>query len=365
MNSFISVVVPQFAALDNVALLSDGKRPEIDRYKILPTLENIYDISEKFDPTCLRGAKSVFFLSVGPHNANLILQTLGCVGPEQVYILITDDEVNRFRRCRQLFGRLRVSKRYRIDQDVLQVLEAVDNYFTLREPWGNVLESILEKRLFVSDCTSFRPLSIIRRELAELAETDPSRNDNALNILNDSRPTKSFDRLLFVLACYALIFRSSSLKSITKIRIYLWMPPRAWRITSQIERALKKLIVATLRSRGIDLMFCDIYRMPLEEYKTLLSKIDIMPLRVRGGGGGAMMLLSQGGTVVFKKNSLNQRAFGNYFEGNKLPKYSSYFGFFWNLPDLLGSRTEFRKAFKEGALKELEIKERFYASFFG
>lgn len=365
MNSFISVVVPQFSAAGDVALLHNANKRETDRYKVLPALDYVFDIAEKFDHACLRRAKSVFFLSVGPHNASYILQALESVTPEKVYILITDDEVNRFRRCRQLFRRLKVSKRYGINEDVLHVLRKSRNYFTLREPWGNILESLLEKSLYISDCTSFAPLNIMRGELEALSEKKVSAiKSDKLAILNDARPTRSLSRLLFICACYALIVKYPRLNPIKKIRIYMWRPPRVNWILSNIERVLKKTLCVTLRARTFDLSFHDVSRMSLEKYQDLLGTIDIMPLRKRGGAGGAIILLTQGGTAVFKRNSLNERAFSNYFEEKNLPKYSGYLDFFWRLPDTLARRAEFTAAYKNGALRELEIKERFYARFF-
>lgn len=109
-----------------------------------------YVNSHNVDFSELKKAKTITCLSLSPYNSEFISDLIKFDYDilNFLYILITDDEVDRWNINYQKYGRLRVSKENQITINDLFVLSHIKNFIGFENVFKNKIESMLGRNVF-------------------------------------------------------------------------------------------------------------------------------------------------------------------------------------------------------------------------
>ncbi|NGP78143.1 hypothetical protein G3570_15980 [Balneolaceae bacterium YR4-1] len=273
-----------------------------DKFKALSRFKNFREWKNIYDDD-LNEYSKIHFLSLVPGNAPIILDLIDQEKniDKKIHIILTDDEVNRWRRVKQIFGKLRPSKRYKIDENVIQVLLSVDNYI-INKTFGDLLKNILERDVLSTNYSFFIPDKFLPMSLDGVDEIRFK-----YTILFDTRSPQKVNYIRFLLSFIMFLIFNKKLSSV-KIKLYTWKLSSG-SFLSYFARFLETIIGKLSKLRKLNLHWSKISRMPYDEYQKLMSKVNFLILRGRGGVGGALTFLNANGILLARQGSLNAKSF--------------------------------------------------------
>lgn len=326
MYSYIStIILNEYISPERIILFhkSDSFKDSYDKFKQIKIIPSIFDITDLnlFD---FSNVGTINFISLLPSNAKIIINLIKLLrfDASKIFIILTDDEVNRWRRVYQIFGKLIPSKRYKIDINMIKLFEILNNYIITYEPWGFILENLFKRKLNITNYTGFIP----DMHFKYIKSYDCDNFDNDRRIIYDSRESAKRNILRFLVQLsISVLFTKSSNFVKKNIKITFWYINSVNQIYIILVKLLQKLILKISRLKKINLDFIFITNMPFKEYLKMLSQNDFMIVRKRGGVSGIIYFLMLKGVPIFPFNSLNHTYFKYILSNSNILHYKSIF----------------------------------------
>lgn len=241
--------------------------------------------------------------SLQPNTARIIVDFINrkIVDTNQVNILITDDEVDRWLKLYNETGSLKPDDKALIDNNVLKVLKLVDNYIARYATWGSLLESILGRKLNIIDAVL--PFSVLDYNSQEKLNTfldsrKREKNSSTYRIMMFTKP-KDSKKTFNIIASYLASKIETPRDLIITLGIWLPLNPKG------IMRYMSLKILIKLKKLPILLKL----ETPVssELYALMLHDYDCLILQERGGVSTAKYFAENVGKVITLKDSFNDK----------------------------------------------------------
>lgn len=288
---------------------------DFDIFDSVKKLDHVYDVNDisKFD---FSSVEKVFFLSLSTRNAGLIEYLLErqYVCRSKIYILVTDDEVDRWNKIYERYGSLCPCKKMLVDDSTILVLEQIENFICLFEPWGSLIKKVLGRDVNVFDFNAgFFP------ENSSLIENNPKQPIRHLAVLFGAKPNNWDGSVAtFLHVVFFLIRRRRRLEGFT-VDLGVWEKPLRYFIRNPVHLFLslsspicRPFIIFLGVALGFNVNFIGMRRSGLQKFLKNISKFDFLVLSKRGSIGGARCFIRLGGVVIYPEKSLNYRVFSNF-----------------------------------------------------
>jgi hypothetical protein len=216
------------------------------------------------------------------------------------YILITDDEIDRWRKNSNKENRLLVNKNQEIDENVLFVLSRIENFIVAEKYFKNILENILNRENFkiLNASFIFDILPITQSELIK----------QALISLNYQKQ----NRLLLGSKGFSLIgvfnFIRKNYKSLINLQVIFFPGSLNRRIIIDLYLIYLKFIY----KKPLDFVYLG--KLNSITYNVIIASCNYFVLQDRGGASTARLYVKWGsGRLLIKKGSPNERYFSEVY----------------------------------------------------
>lgn len=254
------------------------------------------------------------FLSFNPFslssfNSKIINECIrkGFVKSSCINFLMQDDEIDRWNKIYNKYGKLVEDESAFVDSDVISILNTVDSYIVPRQPWGDILERVVGRKLKIVD--AIIPFSVIDYQSEKIFDQFLNSRrinkikDNTYKILFYTKPTTLKEVLDSLSAVMHVILKSKTPLQGKSITIGLWMSP-SYKI-NLLQKALKTLASKQMVN-NINIEFKK--NMTHEQYLFMLHDYDCLILQERGGFSTAKYFAEKIGKLVTLTDSLNDKA---------------------------------------------------------
>ena len=243
-------------------------------------------------------------LSLQPNTARILIDFLeqGKVTTNQINILITDDEVDRWLKLYNETGALKHDDKALIDGNVLKILKLVDNYITRYSTLGGILENLLGRKLNIIDAVL--PFNVLDNNSQKNLEAfldsrikykDPSTY-RILLFTKHQNPKKVFN----IIASY--LSGKIEIPSNLMITLGIWLPlnPKGMMLYMSLKALIriKKLSIKLRLEQPVS----------SEQYAVMLYGYDCLILQERGGFSTAKYFAENVGKLITLKGSPNDKA---------------------------------------------------------
>lgn len=303
INLVLNLIQKEVLYKEDVFLLFDNAKYQKHIIEALCESYNIDFAYYEENKSILIQPLTLNSLSLQPNTARIISDFLGqeIVTVNQVNILITDDEVDRWLTLYNTEDQLRISSSALIDDKVLKVLRLVNNYITPYASWGKPLEMMLGRKLNIIDAVL--PFSVLDYKSQESLEA-------FLYSRNKEKPPSGYRILLFTK-------QQSSKKVFNIIKSYLsgelqipsnliitlgiWLPlnPKGFMLYMSLK--------AIIKLRKLPILLRLEQPVSSEQYALMLYEYDCLILQERGGFSTAKYFAENVGKLITLKNSFNDK----------------------------------------------------------
>jgi len=257
---------------------------------------------------------NIKFLSLNPFsltslNAGIINDFIqkDFVSPSNINFLMQDDEIDRWNKIYNKNGRLVEDESALVNTDVINILNTVNNYIIHYNPWGKVLEKILERDLNIIDAVI--PFSVIDYDSEEIfdrfleSRRSNQMKSNTYKILFYTKPNTRKAVLDSLAAISEVVFKNKLPASDKKVIIGLWTNP-SYKI--QFLQSLLKRLASARKTDNIKIEFQT--NMTHEKYLLMLHEYDCLILQPRGGFSTAKYFAEKIGKLITITDSFNDQA---------------------------------------------------------
>lgn len=303
INLILNFTQKSIISKNDVILLLDTVTPQsrnIEKLCELHSIDFMYyekDIDVYIQPITLNS------LSLQPHTARIIIDFIDqkIVDTNQVNILITDDETDRWLALYKAEGEIKVNTSALIDENVLKVLSVVDNYIAPYTTWGKPLENILGRNLNIIDAVL--PFNVLDYQSQECLEAflhsrkreKPPSTYRILLFTKHQNPKKVFN----IIASY--LSGKIEIPSNLMITLGIWLPlnPKGMILYMSLKMLikLKRLPILLKLEQPVS----------SEQYALMLHEYDCLILQERGGFSTAKYFAENIGKLFTLKASPNDR----------------------------------------------------------
>ena len=304
INLILNFTQKSIISKNDVILLLDTVTPQsrnIEKLCELHSIDFMYyekDIDVYIQPITLNS------LSLQPHTARIIIDFIDqkIVDTNQVNILITDDETDRWLALYKAEGEIKVNTSALIDENVLKVLSVVDNYIAPYTTWGKPLENILGRNLNIIDAVL--PFNVLDYQSQECLEAflhsrkreKPPSTYKILLFTKHQNPKKVFN----IIASY--LSGKIEIPSNLMITLGIWLPlnPKGMMLYMSLKALIriKKLSIKLRLEQPVS----------SEQYAVMLYGYDCLILQERGGFSTAKYFAENVGKLITLKGSPNDKA---------------------------------------------------------
>lgn len=218
---------------------------------------------------------------------------------EKTYVLITDDEVDRWSQIKSKNGRLTVDESLMVSQDVLSVAENIKNFIVTKAYFEKKLQEILGRKKFgivdasiIFDILPYHESENLRKAL--FLRSDVPRNRvmigtngvplrEAIRVVHSFRKVKNLQFVIFSMPVYKRII----------LEFYL-------------------LGMRVFFKKKISMMYLE-YLLPAA-YNAIVASCSVLVMQRRGGGSTARLFVKWGcGFLIVKSNSENGKVLREVF----------------------------------------------------
>lgn len=242
-------------------------------------------------------------ISLQPNTARVVIDLIekDIVNVNQVNILITDDEVDRWLALYNKEGKIYCNSSALIDENVLKVLGMVNNYIAPYNTWGKTLEKILGRRINIID--AILPFSVLDYNSQEKLKVflDSRKREKTSSTYKIMLFTKTKDpkKTFNIIASY-LASRIETPPNLM-ITLGIWLPlrPKGMMLYMSLKALIrfKKLPINLRLERPVS---SELYALMLHEY-------DCLILQERGGFSTAKYFAENVGKLITLKDSFNDK----------------------------------------------------------
>ena len=265
------------------------------------------------------------------------------------FVLITDDEIDRWRKNSNKENRILVNRDQEIDENVLLVLSRVENFIVTEKYFKNILENILNRRNFkiVNASFIFDILPISQSELIK----------QVLINLNYQKQ----NRLLLGSKGFGLIdvfnFIRKNYKSLINLQIVFFPGSLNRRIIVDLYLILLKFIY----KKPLDFVYLG--KLNTITYNVMIASCNYFILQDRGGASTARLYVKWGcGRLLIRKGSPNERYFSEVYNVDSLDWESKSLSL---LDNEIENKVIFENSVKvyEEEKRSIEILQKLYINF--
>jgi hypothetical protein len=234
---------------------------------------------------------------------------------DNVYCLITDDEVDRWFEARKKQPKDRSFLSCLLDPDLSYCLQNLKHFICQEVPWGRIIREKLD--LPGAVINALPPFSIEQIDSETQLCLHRFHVKRSLSFLKVMFFTKKVEHEKIVKIVRA--FRKSKLiDDLSHLEITLWCDP----ITRHVSLILEILYLkALLKKRKISFSINYIGYLPASAYLRLLTNQDLLFCQPRGGASSIRAVIRSGGVPVFYEGSLNQENFCEFYRDHPIPSY--------------------------------------------
>jgi hypothetical protein len=310
---------------------------------------------------------SVTLQSLDPANAVALQNLVAATGLDhaKVSIIITDNEVELWKKHVDRHGCLRAGRSSGIDIAVLDVLEWVERFVCLRHPYGDILERLLGRRLQIADCM------LIRRVIANPIEykvfAGPARREvqklqrkaRRLNVMLMTKPLPYYRFRTHLHDLLRFAFASGPQQEVT---VYLWERRKPWKWYERLEYSAITRLITTL-SPGLSRLGRPRVRLRTlpsltrHEYMLALMRCQALIGQQRSGGGAINEALRWRIAVMLPEGSFNDMVRG---EALDLPVIHRRYNAFSDICDSVALKVGQEGECPDFIRTEARMKERFW-----
>lgn len=250
-------------------------------------------------------AKTITFMSLLSWNAPIFkkLVEIDSSNLDKLYINTTDDEVARWKKNHQTFGRLKKDLKAYISEADLFVLSKVKHFIAPKYYFKATLEKILARTDFKVHNASviFDILPVYQSEQLR-SELRPFKKASVPNVLIGTKKAK-LKRVL------SFLNRLDKQSYPIHINLIALSAAKRW--------VLNRYLFFLRRVLGLHVTVEYLSTMPAVDYNTMVASCSHLVLQDRGGASTARVFLKWGaGQIVVDKGSPNGLIFANVFGVN-------------------------------------------------
>lgn len=303
INLILNLTQKLIISKNDVILLLGTVTPQSRHIEKLCELHGIDFIYYEKDKDLYIEPITLNSLSLQPNTARVIVDFIDrkIVDTNQVNILITDDEVDRWLKLYNETKSLKPDNKALIDDNALRVLKLVDNYITRYATWGKILENILDRKLKIIDAVL--PFNVLDYKSQEHLEV-------FLNSRKRVRACSTYRILLFTkqqnqIKAFKIIksYLSGNLEipSSLIITLGIWLPltPKGMMLFMSLKVLIriKKLPIKLRLEQPVS----------SEQYALMLHEYDCLILQERGGVSTAKYFVENIGKLITLQDSFNDK----------------------------------------------------------
>lgn len=283
-------------------------------------------------------AFSINFLSLHSYNASKVQFLINelRIGAEKIAILLTGDELDRWKSVFEEKKCLAVNEQLLVSQEVVDALQKVNSFFAPENPRGVWLKEVLGRSLNIIDV--YLPFSILSYHKETLLSCVAKRSselpqDSGYSVMLFTKPQQKKGVLKSLLGL--ILFVIANRKNINSLpRIYIWLSDYGF-FEQFLCFCISKLCKILCRKR---LVFQFLQTMSPERYFLLIKEIDVLIFQSRGGGTAARALLKDEKKVIFLSGSVNYKMYKDG-RGLVVDSYKGYLDMWCFLRDYSHSKS--------------------------
>lgn len=234
----------------------------------------------------LKNARSITTMSLAKYNSELVARIIKThpMIVDKLYVLITDDEVDRWEIQFEKYGKLKPENKYNIDENVLFVLSKVKYFIGFENVFKSSLEAILERQVELIDAGCMFDILSTRDQEKLDAIVDISCEGSTKKMLFHTKPVNR-NRDLFKFYCFVKAFYKVYANDAHFVVF-------AGGIRSRLALSIINLYAMLRLSRHIKIDV--VHPTDRRSYALLLMSCDYLFLQARGGCGAARALMQNG-----------------------------------------------------------------------
>lgn len=258
----------------------------------------------------LEEVKTVTFLSLNLKNSRAVRTIIDnpTISEDKTFIIITDDEVERWVKAYNKSKVLEEDIALNIDGDILYCLKHLKQYIAPDVPWGNELKRILGKDIKVHNARGlFTLLSYnSQNELFDIFNRETGGNDNVSILFNTK--SQGLKNCISILKSLIFFLGFRRFPNGIKFKFGLWLNVTS-PIYSIIATPLLIFIKLLARLKKVEVKFELLNEVSPVRYFTLMLDYTYLFVQPRGGGSAVREFSRFGGLPFFKEESYNHTVY--------------------------------------------------------
>ena len=306
MDSIVNKLNLQKQNIIGIIFSTTGKIK--NKNKKIKNLEYM-DYNETLIPFILK-AKSLTFMSLNNNNAPLIRSIINkdIDVLNQLYIYLTDDEVDRWNKIYAENGQIIENKRKNVSKDVLYIISKIKNFIVPRIYFYDKLRKLLQRDTFNVIDTSV---------IFDILPHDESEKLN--NILHKSELNHGLLKTIMIGTKQNAFNIKKTIKIINSFckenmhlkYAFVCMPKPRERLFLDFYLMYLKII----KKKEVQISY--FAQMNSLMYNTLIASSSYIILQPRGGGSSARVFLKWGcGNLCIESNTANSKLFEEIYNAN-------------------------------------------------
>ncbi|MDX9742202.1 MAG: hypothetical protein RBT59_00105 [Arcobacteraceae bacterium] len=257
-------------------------------------------------------ADMIFFLSLHKWNSVYAEEILYKFKypVESFYIILFDDEVDRWMKSFDQYSFLSADDKLLIAQNDINVLSIVNNFIGLMSMERNI-SKMLKRNIHMFEI--LYPFWLIEEKhyplIEEFMETRKmKRKVDEFSILYGTKPQSIENTKVFLKEIIFFLLKRKNFRK--QLTLFLWINPIEFK--NYFIWHLMMLIKIIAKSKGLQLNIKFIYRQPKLSYFIQLLSIDTIIMQERGGFSSLFQYLEFGGKVLVDKVCTNRTFLDSY-----------------------------------------------------
>lgn len=272
--------------------------------------------------------KTVTISSLSSLNSKIVASCLrmGLFKPEQLFIRITDDEIDRWKKIYDEKGRLVVDESKYFDEDSHYVLKNTSNFICLYNPWGEILKKITGRKVNIhevlidGDKFVVGGLESFFDDKLRYSIGQQSCSSGKLRFMVFSKPKGVKQDINFLKSFLIYLVSAKSTEKRKGYELVLWAKYPQKRLISYIHYKFMLLILYLCsKFKGVSLSFTFLNNLPREAYFSILASCHVLYFQDRGGLGAAHECMKSGGVIILREGSFNHKVISGYSGLNVVP----------------------------------------------